>query len=777
MSELERALIVCIALWAVTAPVRAQNQNGVREVEDEVEVEGEVEDEVEDEGEVEDDDLVYSATGTVDARIHAPRRSAASDYHLEIEPLRAVPRPSAESLLSLAPGVFLVNHSGTYHASSIYTRGFDAGEGQDVEMRIDGIPINEPSNVHLHGYADSNFLIPETIDAVRFQQGPFDPAQTDFSVAGTARYELGPAQRGLMLRGQYGSFDSRRLLLLWAPAHARRGSFLGVDLRDSAGYGTNRSSSAAMLNGRLELEVARDLVFHVFGAAQLASFAAAGMVRDDDVQLHRLPCADTSDAQFFCTEDPNQGGASQRALLSAGLTWRGAHARFDALLFGGYRDLRVRENFTGMIADARGDGLDEQYRVGTVGLDARYRIEGELFGLLQQLEIGVSARHDSGVTRQLRVRASTGIPYLASFDDDIHVTRVGGHLGADLAFADWLSLRLGARADVFAFDVLDHAFETADRVGPRLPEQSTTATGVAFSPRGTLRVRLAQLAPDTERGASSLEWQTSIGAGTRSSDASRLSEGEFAPFAQVISSETGLVLGAHADPDLSVDARLTGFHTHVDHDLIFDPLAGRNVDQGATSRLGVSAYLDVLAWRWLAVRTSFAYTEAYLGTPGYFDFVTTTRLPYVPRWVGRLDAVARQTANVDGESILFTIGLGLGWLGERPIPLGQTAPQFALVDAQVSAEWRGIELAILGQNLADTRWQSSVSNFVSWFDDARPASRTPELMYAAGAPLSITGRLTIRFDEVELFGSGNWVAPSATDTPSSTPHSETEPQP
>jgi len=415
----------------------------------------------------------------------------------------------------------------------------------------------------------------------------------------------------------------------------------------------------------------------------------------------------------------------------------------------------VSENFTGMIHDARGDGQDEQYEVGTVGLTGRYRFEGEVLGRMQQFELGVSVRHDSGITRQLRMRASTGTPYAATFDDTIRITRVGAHVGGDLSFAYWLSLRLGGRADVFAFGVVDHAFPSTDRMGTRLPEQATDAIGVALQPRGTLRVRLAELAPPNEGGASSIEWQTSSGIGTRSSDAARLSEGEFAPFAQVLSSETGLVLESHADPNLALDARAVGFHTHVDHDLVFDPLAGRNVDQGATSRLGVSAYLNVRAWQWLSAAASFSYTEAYLGTPGYTDFVSSTRLPYVPRWVGRLDAAGTRTITIDGESIAITLGVGVGWLGERPIPLGQVAPQVLLLDAQIAAEWRGIELAVIGQNLGDVHWQSSVFNYVSWFDASQPQSRTPEFMFSAGPPLSITGRLTVRFDETAIFGGSS----------------------
>lgn len=759
---------VCVGAIASRAVVRAEDAEaggdagvGDAAVPESVPSEGESEDESEDEGVPEeelvlddDDELLFGATGVVDARLNDALPAAASDFTLSMEPFRSVPRTSAESLLSLAPSVFLVNHSGSYHASTLYVRGFDAGEGQDLELLVDGIPINETSNPHGHGYADTHFIIPELVSSVRFTEGPYAPGQGDFAVAGTAEYLLGPAQRGVQLLAQYGSFESRRLLLTWAPVSASQGSFLGVDLRDSAGFGVNRASTSAALNGRLELEVARDLTFTLFAAGQLADFDSAGVVRADDVRLHDLPCADTNDAQFFCAEDPSQGGSSHRALVSAGLTWRAPHALFTAVLFGGYRGLRVRENFTGFSRDPMGDGLDEQYEVGTAGLRASYRFAGTIFGREQQFELGFVARHDSGTSRNLRIRAGSGIPYRADFDDEIHVTRVGAHIGTDLSFFDWLSLRIGARADVFAFSTIERAEPTMDRVGERLPSQATDATGVALSPRGTLRVRLADFGTNAAGERSALEWQTSVGAGTRSSDAIALSEGETAPFAEVVSSETGLALSVHDGGELSLDARAVAFHTHVDHDLVFDATRGRNVDIGASSRLGLLAYVNLHVAPWMNVAASFAWTEAYLLARGasYFDFVSSERLPYVPRWVGRLDVAGEQPITIDAETVAITGGVGVGWLGERPLPLGQVAPQTVVVDAQLGVRWRGIELSVIAQNLLDQRWQSSVFNYASWFDTSEPESRTAQLHFAAAAPLSITGRLSFRFDETTIFG-------------------------
>src|SRR5262245_26068263 len=75
----------------------------------------------------------------------APAPSAsASALDIDIGALRDVPRDEAEDYLTLSPGLVLQNHSGEGHTSAIYLRGFAAGEGEDLEVLVDGVPINEP---------------------------------------------------------------------------------------------------------------------------------------------------------------------------------------------------------------------------------------------------------------------------------------------------------------------------------------------------------------------------------------------------------------------------------------------------------------------------------------------------------------------------------------------------------------------------------------------------------------------------------------------------------
>ncbi len=132
---------------------------------------------------------------TVVGRRPPPSRGA-SDFQIRVGQLAEVPRANASDLLRLAPGILLTNEGGEGHAEQVYMRGFDAREGQDVEFTVGGVPINESGNLHGNGYADTHFIIPELIESLRVVEGPFDPRQGNYAVAGSADYELGLEQRG-----------------------------------------------------------------------------------------------------------------------------------------------------------------------------------------------------------------------------------------------------------------------------------------------------------------------------------------------------------------------------------------------------------------------------------------------------------------------------------------------------------------------------------------------------------------------------------------------------
>jgi len=102
--------------------------------------------------------------------------------------LNTIPVRSAQDLLRLIPGLFIAQHQGGGKAEQIFLRGFDADHGTDVNVSVDGIPVNLVSQAHGQGYADLHFVIPETIAGYEFGKGPCYADKGDFCTAGFVGY-------------------------------------------------------------------------------------------------------------------------------------------------------------------------------------------------------------------------------------------------------------------------------------------------------------------------------------------------------------------------------------------------------------------------------------------------------------------------------------------------------------------------------------------------------------------------------------------------------------
>ena len=91
---------------------------------------------------------------------------------------------NSQEVLRLVPGLFIGQHQGGGKAEQIFLRGFDCDHGTDISLNSDGIPVNLVSHAHGQGYADTHFIIPETIGNVNFKKGPYYAEKGDFCTSG-----------------------------------------------------------------------------------------------------------------------------------------------------------------------------------------------------------------------------------------------------------------------------------------------------------------------------------------------------------------------------------------------------------------------------------------------------------------------------------------------------------------------------------------------------------------------------------------------------------------
>ncbi len=656
---------------------------------------------------------------------------------------------SPEQLLELAPGIFIANEGGAGHADEVILRGFDSPQGQAIQFSVNGIPINQVDNPDGHGYADTHFIIPELVQSLHVIEGPFDPRQGDFAVAGSADYQLGVSNRMLLGEVQYGSFNTTRALLLWAPPGERDGTFAAVQFTTTDGFGTNRAASSVSAMAQYEGELGTNGLWRLLGTAYATHYKSAGVVRADDVGNGTI--------NYYGTEDPSQGGDAQHYSLSFQIIepTNGGVLTQNAFII--YNGDRIQEDFTGFLLDPvlqgqtahpqRGDGILQQFSAVTAGLSGAYRLERNLFGFNQSLEVGYYARYDHTTPEIQRVKFGTETPYEYDQNYITDIFNVAGYLALAVQPVRPLKILAGARFEYFDYNALNlcqlplqyvpHSAQvnvicgtTDPEGGSRLADQRTTATALIAEPKVSVFYELP----------ADLTATASYGVGASSLPPTNLTQDEQAPFSSVSAAEAGLVYHKVL-PSFQASARALYFYTRVGQDLIFNPDLGVLSLATGTIRQGAVAATR-LTGRWIDESASFTYS--------YATFVGThTLVPYVPDIVARSDTVifGRLPWRLADHAFTGTVGLGLNFIGVRALPLGQSASPTFVINASATLRWSFIQLSVNLQNLLNSQYPSSEFFYASDFHHTAYPSLVPVEHFTAAPPFSVLFGLALILDK------------------------------
>jgi TonB family protein len=683
----------------------------------------------------------------VTGRPNPPSRGQ-SDFRIPRTTLTAAPHGSGADLLATAPGVYIAHPEGEAIAQRIYLRGFDAEHGQDVELHVAGIPMNQPSHIHGQGYADLNLVIPETVRSIRVIEGVYDPRQGDFAVAGSADYDLGIEERRSRVKLSYGSFDTKRMVAIWAPEGQPEETFGAASFRTTDGFGNGTRggiSGGAVGQYRIGLPYDVSAVLHV--GAYAARSNIAGVVRRDDVEAGRIGLYDAY-------PDPSaraQSAGTSRTQIGITIDRRANEdgSRTSAAMWFYLASFRARTNFTGYTQRSRveptwvgrGDLIEQSNDDLGLGGSLSYRSAhlSPIKHIAIQYELGTDVRTNRVQQQQNLLRAPQNETWDQRDDADLRTTDIGVFGDVLVSGSKYVKLRGGARADLLFFDVDDKLgnFTPAFSQKTHLPGFRRTASGIAAGPRATLE----------GHPTSWLRLSASYGEGYRSPQARQLEEGEQAPFAKVRSYEAGATVKRGDDISLTAIA----YQTDLSYDLVFDPAEGRLARVGPTTRRGLVGYLLAAPADWMNVSLSATYVHATLDSPPIPTpenpspaYVSGQSLPYVPPLLVRSDvAFTRTIGTAFGKPLAWKAGYGTTFLSSRPLPYGQTSPPVFLVDATVGVRRDWLELSLEAFNLLDARYADTEYAFVSNWQSGAIPSRVPARHISAGAPRAILASLTL----------------------------------
>lgn len=704
--------------------------------------------------------LVVDA-GETRVEVRAPR-AAASEVVLGREELAVQNARSAEDFLRRVPGAFVVQHGAEGKGPQLFLRGFDAVHGADVELRLHGVPLNEPSHVHGQGYLDLAFIIPETVEAVTVQKGSFDVGQGPFANAGTARLEVGAPAPGALTKIELGTPGRARLVASLAPRRPsgeRPGAFVAVEALRDGGFGRARRAERLSLNGLWEARFLEGDPLFPTGVDVKAGiflyggrFGLPGALRLDDV--HRGE-RDFYDA-YFAGE-----GTSLRTLAFAGAKTRLLGVTAEARAFAGLRHLALDESFTGYLEDPDlGDARRQAQTSGDAGatLELRRALFPGLVGVLtaegretlgHQTVSALDARRDL-------VRVDTSRAFSA--------TSFGASGGLLYTAGDWLRLTGGIRAESFYVSALDEKRMPMLGQEPALGAESPLGLehfGAALLPRVTASVKPLPFGP-----LDGIRLFGAAGRGVRPPEASPVTvvdeDGEVRGpllFPTVLA-VGGVTVAENAElgvvwesPARRYELSASTFGVLVMNEVLFNHVAGTTELTGASRRLGAELRVDARPVPWLTVGADVTAVHArYLTadgeqSPGDGSLLPETAgsLLFGEAWVpgvaplmasGRLTLEPFPWLTVGGRTLL---------LSARPLRFGAAAPPVAVVDAFADARWRFLALGLEVDNVLDARYAEGASTFGSWWDKSQPRSALPATHVFAGTPRLIRLSLAITF--------------------------------
>ncbi|MEM7448896.1 MAG: TonB-dependent receptor [Myxococcota bacterium] len=649
----------------------------------------------------------FGATATIARR----RPLTASTSQITSREIASVPRRNAEDALRLVPGLTLVQHGSEGKGHQFFLRGFDAIHGADFELTIEGIPINEWSNIHAQGYIDLGFIIPETIQSVEVTKGPFTLDQGAFAMAGSADYQLGiPANdRGLRTTYTIGTTNRHRGLVTYSP---REGDdLLAVEAMHDDGFGMNRGIDRGVLLGRIRL-LDDDAygTLSLLGSGYLARFELPGTLRNEDVQAGRIG--------FYDAYDRAGDGLSARGLAAVSHDWdRGDHS-VSSTVYGGYRRLELLENYTGFLVDPiRGDRRRQTQTTWSFGAKIDYSVRLTTW---LALEAALGLHGDRLDQTQQHVDQQQAP---IETERELQGVQTSSHARVGLRFrpVDELRLTVGARIDVAHVSVRDGLDDS----------RLSSGAPAAFSPRATVEWRV--LTP--------LRLFAAYGRGFRPPEARSfttfeperigLSEDVFDGGDPRMTVVDSFEVGARWIPNGYFGASVSGFASFIERETVFDHVSGVNLALNSTRRLGGELEARLSPVDWLMLHADVTYVDARFVDSG-------NTIPLAPWLVGGVRAVVTHNSGVRA-------GLRFMGLASRSLPHGAEGAPMTALDATAGYTWGWIRLDLEVENVLNQRIREGEYHYASHWRPGQEPSEIPVVHYVAGPPFNARLSLSAAF--------------------------------
>ena len=314
-------------------------------------------------------------------------------------------------ILETVPGVMITQHAGGGKANQYFLRGFNLDHGTDFAVFLDDMPLNLPSHAHGEGYSDMNTVVPEFVQRVNFEKGPYYADVGNFGSAGSAHLEFFKTLPENFFQVEGGMYGYQRAVFGMSQKAGSGHLMYGGQVYHDDGPWTH-ADNYYKFNGILTYSRGDDA-----SGVSVTSLGYHGKWNSSD----QIPVTATPLAGFFGTLNPTDGGHSQRYSLQAEWHRHSDTSNTKITAYGFYYDLDLFSDFTYYLNDpVKGDQFEQQDTRWAGGVDAHHTISSRWSGRRMETTLGLQVRNDwvnNGLYRSAD-RVRTNKNDVSACDDD-----------------------------------------------------------------------------------------------------------------------------------------------------------------------------------------------------------------------------------------------------------------------------------------------------------------------------------------------------------------------
>lgn len=288
-------------------------------------------------------------------------------------------------VLETVPGVIITQHAGGGKANQYFLRGFNLDHGTDFAVFLDDMPLNLPSHAHGEGYSDMNTVIPELVQRVNYEKGPYYADVGNFGSAGSAHLEFYKTLPESFFQLEGGNEGYARAVFGVSTKLGSSNLLFGGEAYYDDGPWKN-PDGYAKFNG---------LLTYSRGDEAKGFSITARVYHGKWNSSDQIPITATPLVGFFGTLNPTDGGNSDRYSLQAEWHRVRAKSKTKVTVYAFYYDLDLFSDFTYYLEDpVKGDQFEQQDKRFVVGLDAHHTIFSNWLRRKGENTFGVQVRND-----------------------------------------------------------------------------------------------------------------------------------------------------------------------------------------------------------------------------------------------------------------------------------------------------------------------------------------------------------------------------------------------